>query len=424
VGQEPVEVELSLKRWVNMAERNWFSGDTHVHRTLQELPLLMLAEDLNVALPQTYWVTQAGDPPSAGDRNMSDNIPAGLIEVDDTHVIWPRNTEYEITHVGDQFHNMGAVFIHNHQEPFTLGAPPMAPVAEEARRQGALIDLDKHDWPWSFMLVPIMQVDLFELANNHMWRTEFGFTKWNQPAAPFMYPSDNLNGGDELDWIEYGFESYYLLLNCDFRLRPTAGCASGVHPVPLGFSRVYVHCPGGFSYDKWMKALDAGRSFVTTGPMLLAEVNGEVPGATIEIKPPKAKTIRVTGRVLSEQPVREVEIVSNGEVVRTAAMKPVRTRAGAWEARFNERIKLSGTRWVALRCWEERADGRFRFAHTAPTWFDDPQQPILPDRASIEFLIGRMQEQIQANEGVLSPEALQEYHAAKALYEDIADRVR
>ncbi len=64
----------------------------------------------------------------------------------------------------------------------------------------------------------------------------------------------------ESGWIDYGFKSYYALLNCGFRLRPTAGTASGVHPVPLGFGRVYVHRPQGFTYDGWIKGLDAGET--------------------------------------------------------------------------------------------------------------------------------------------------------------------
>jgi len=68
----------------------------------------------------------------------------------------------------------------------TLGAPPVTPVAEQARREGALLDLDKHDWPWSMALVPIMKVDLYELANNHLWRTEFGMSKWDGAAEDFV----------------------------------------------------------------------------------------------------------------------------------------------------------------------------------------------------------------------------------------------
>ena len=85
------------------------------------------------------------------------------------------------------------------------------------------------------------------------------------------------DGFTEWGWIDFGFKSYYALLNCGFKLRPTAGTASGVHPVPLGYGRVYVECPDGFSYDTWMKNLNAGRSFVTTGPMLF--VHGERPAA-------------------------------------------------------------------------------------------------------------------------------------------------
>ena len=38
VAGKPVEVKLPLKRWVNMAERGWFSGDAHNHRAPAELP--------------------------------------------------------------------------------------------------------------------------------------------------------------------------------------------------------------------------------------------------------------------------------------------------------------------------------------------------------------------------------------------------
>jgi hypothetical protein len=290
VADAPVQLRLPLHRWIDMARRGWFSGDTHVHRALADLPNVMLAEDLNVAFPLTYWVTKAFTPPTQGDKNSSPLSPSlspsegqrgpksTLIRVDPRHVIWPRNTEWEIFTVNGQRHHLGAVFALGHQSAFPLGAPPVAPIAERARREGALLDLDKHDWPWSMMLVPVMGVDLYELANNHIWRTEFGFSKWNSAAGNFMgLPGDGWSG-TERDWIEYGCRNYYTLLNCGFRLRPSAGTANGVHPVPLGFGRVYVQCPGGFSYEAWLRGLDEGRSFVTTGPMLLAEADGRSPG--------------------------------------------------------------------------------------------------------------------------------------------------
>ena len=36
VADTPVSITIKLKRWINMAERGWYSGDTHVHRPLAE----------------------------------------------------------------------------------------------------------------------------------------------------------------------------------------------------------------------------------------------------------------------------------------------------------------------------------------------------------------------------------------------------
>ena len=64
---------------------------------------------------------------------------------------------------------------------------------------------------------------------------------------------DGPNTLTEWGWLNYGFEVYYALLNCGFRVAPTAGTASGVHPVPLGHSRVYVHTGPGFDLDAWLR---------------------------------------------------------------------------------------------------------------------------------------------------------------------------
>ena len=94
--EDGARVKLELRRWTNMAARGWFSGETHVHRKLSELPTLLLAEDLNVALPLTAWVTDSREAPALKNKNPDPVPPARLIEVDPTHVIWPVNTEYEI----------------------------------------------------------------------------------------------------------------------------------------------------------------------------------------------------------------------------------------------------------------------------------------------------------------------------------------
>lgn len=266
------KIVLPLHRWTNMASRGWYSGETHVHRTVAELPTLMLAEDLNVTFPLTAWVTDSRDTPLRNNKNP-DPVPfAELIKVDATHVIWPVNTEYEIFTVNGNRHTLGAVFVLNHREALRMATPPVTPIAEEARRQGGILELDKHNWPWSMMLVPVMKVGLFELTNNHIWRTGFQFRSWYPEYTGEYMNIDKVEGAfTERGWIDFGFKNYYALLNCGFDMKPTAGTASGVHPVPLGFGRVYVKIDGQFSYEKWLQGLMEGRSFVTTGPMLMVD---------------------------------------------------------------------------------------------------------------------------------------------------------
>jgi len=424
VQAAPLDLRLALRRWANLAARGWFSGDTHVHRSPAELPNVMLAEDLNVAFPLTYWVTKGLTPPSQGDKSTAVGIEDHLVSVDATHVFWPRNTEWEIFTVDGKRHTLGAVFALGHREPLALGAPPVGPVAEAARHQGASLDLDKHDWPWSMALVPLMNVDLFELANNHHWRTDFGITNWSTPAPAWMRLPNEGRNGTERDWTLYGFQNYYALLNCGFRLRPAAGTASGVHPVPLGFSRVYVHLPGGFDYAAWLKGLNAGRSFVTTGPMLLATVNGQPPGHAFHLSGNARPVARVAGELLSEEPLESVEILRNGEVVKRL-VPLVQTNADtAFIASVAEDLELEGSGWVALRCWEARPGGRWRFAHTAPWFFDVANVPLRPRRHEVEFLVQRVRQEWERSRAVLPAQALDEYRRALAAFEKLRENAR
>jgi hypothetical protein len=423
VDKKEVQVTIELRRWVNMAESGWFSGDTHVHRAMNELPNLLLAEDLNVALPLTSWVTDAFVSPTKGRPNTDQSRSAELVQVDKTHVIYPRNTEYEIFHVGNKNHTLGAFFVLGHKTLFQEGVPPVRPVGQRAREEGGLIELDKHNWPWSMMLVPILGADLYELANNHLWRTEFGYRDYGIAAGEYMRVERDEKGWTERGWVDYGFQNYYALLNCSFRLRPTAGTASGVHPVPLGFGRVYVHLEKGFSYDAWMQRLNEGRSFVTTGPMLLVRVNGKDPGSVF--KPDDGqRSYHVTGLAKSAVPLKALEIVVNGEVVRTIPPGNRQTVSKGYETAIDEAVTLDESSWLAVRCFEERPDKRTRFAHTAPFYIDIPARPLRPRRAEIEFLIKRIEDELARHTEVLPAAALDEYREALRIYRKIAETAR
>lgn len=411
------DVPLQLRRLVDMNSLGWFSGDTHVHRELSDLPNLMLAEDLNVALPLTHWVRDSSEVPAASGPEQ----PPQLIEVDDRHVIWPVNTEYEIFSIERKRHTQGAVFVLNHRQPLTQPAPPVSPVTAAARQQGALLDLDKHSWAWSMMIIPLMQVDLFELSNNHNWRTPFGFPQWTLENAPdWPEVERDERGFTELGWTEFGMQTYYAVLNCGFRMRVSGGTGSGVHPVPLGHGRVYVHTGKQFSYERWIEGLNRGNSFVTTGPLAELRFNEQLPGTVWNTSEQK-NSVSVSGQIWSRHPLKSLELIHNGRTIQQQrpAMQEV---AGGYICDVGMGLTCSGSGWVAVRAFEDLPDDKVSFVHTNPVFVDVAGQPLQPRRRDAEFFVQRMDQEIQRNQDILSREALLEYHAARRLWMEQLER--
>ena len=418
LGQADVEVDIRLRRWINLAERGWFSGDTHIHRTLDELPNTMLAEDLNVTLPLTYWVTKSGTPPTSGDKNIGGEIPDKLITIDPTHVIWPRNTEYEIFTVGPKRHTLGALFFLNHKSVFDEGVPPWGPLARRARAEGAIFDMDKLDWQFSMILPHATDARLYELSNNHMWRTKFAYTKWNSQTPGFLQPPAGAKQGNEEEWINYTLGQFYVLRNAGFPLVATAGSANGGHPVPAGFSRVYVHQPDGFSYENWLEGLKRGTSFVTTGPMLFVTINEKQAGHAFKLGN-TGGTLNLVGEIISETPVSFAEVIVNGRPVKLLHGRAKKNPDGAFRMTFAVEQKMEQSGWIAVRCYEERPDGRLRFAHTGCWDVTVPGRPLLPSLEEKEYLIQRVQTEIDRSKGIVSQAAIDEYEESIRHYSSL-----
>jgi hypothetical protein len=205
---------------------------------------------------------------------------------------------------------------------------------------------------------------------------------------------------------------------------PTAGTASGVHPVPLGYSRVYVHTGSRFDEQAWLTGLKAGRSFVTTGPMLFVTLQGTLPGETLQFEGSQPRTVEVQIESISAEPVESVEILVNGDVVATIDGPGQRTRRGAWRIKTQQSLRIEQTSWIAVRSIEPQPDGRKRFAHTAPWQLTLDQQPITPRKVQTRYFVDLMEKEIARNRQVLAPEALQEFEQALKIYRELLARSR
>jgi hypothetical protein len=150
--------------------------------------------------------------------------------------------------------------------------------------------------------------------------------------------------------------------------------------------------------------------------MMFASVNGRDPGEWFHPTAGPA-TFRVDGTVRSEQPLSFIEIVHNGVAVRTIMPQNKATLEGARESSFRSELTLDSSGWLAVRCWEDRPGGRFRWAHTAPWHVDVPDRPLRVRQEEKDFLVRRMKSEIERSRPVLPPEAMAENEQALAAYE-------
>jgi hypothetical protein len=142
---------------------------------------------------------------------------------------------------------------------------------------------------------------------------------------------------------------WYRLLNCGFRVPATAGTDVFLNRIGSnlpGGDRVYVHVGGPLSYKGWIDGLKAGRSFVTSGPMLTFSANGMGPGEVLKVGEKPRVFVKATAR--SRFPLAKAELVHNGKVIATAKLA-----SDGLTATLDREVTLDRGGWLAFR-----ADGR------------------------------------------------------------------
>lgn len=141
-----------------------------------------------------------------------------------------------------------------------------------------------------------------------------------------------------------------------------------------------------FSLDAWMRAVRAGRTFSSTGALLLLRADGHAPGDEIAIGP-RGATVEVEADAQSFAPLHHLEIVVNGQVVARAD-----DRAGSNALKLRERVHIAGPSWLAARCSaasETRVSAGWRYvvaAHTSPLYFTRSDQTQFSAEAAAYFL--------------------------------------
>ena len=368
-------IVIPLSRWSSLEERGWHSGDVHIHHiSPRTCHLEMDAEDLNVANILTSDFTS--DQSEFEGRVNRYSSGKRLVYV---------NQEFR----HDQLGHMCLLNLKKLIEPVKSMQKRHHPlhltVCDQTHAQGGYVSW-AHFPSWPGMEGPLdvamEKLDGLEILCAIDPR---GFPVFMREVVPELEAND-------------GLRLWYRLLNCGFRLTATAGTDKMTTFVTVGANRVFARVEGDFTYQNWIGALKAGRTFVTNSPVLTFTVNGQEAGTELYFDSKRDKAAEVHAVAESQLRYDRLEIVSNGVVVaettpsgrmhRAEINVPLPSRSSCWLAArvvedlssyrnhgvdFQEVHVVSGTR--LSDCYGTRRPETV-FAHSSPVYLIRDGEPI------------------------------------------------
>jgi putative membrane-bound dehydrogenase-like protein len=194
-----------------------------------------------------------------------------------------------------------------------------------------------------------------------------------------------------------GLLGWYQMLNCGFRV-PANGAADYPACRMLSDCKTYVYAEQRPTMDQWLRGMAKGESFITSGPLLFLEVDGQKPGAIIEKKDAGPSRVKVRIRARSEvAPITNVQLVANGRILAQLEV-PASQGQGSW-LELEREIELVDSAWFAARTFSLSASGAPNAeAHTNPVYvYLNGKAPF--DRESLDAWLAALDGQIAIHRG-------------------------
>jgi hypothetical protein len=432
-----------LKRWINMAKMDWFSGDHHVHAAgcahyesptegvkPEDMWRHILGEDLDVGCVLSWgpcWYAQKQffngkvHPLSTSDYLMRYDVEvSGFPSSHAGHLCLLRLKEDDYPHTSriEEWPSWDL------------------PVLKWGKSQGGVVGFSHSGWglkiaaerPLSYEIPPFDGIGANEYIVDVVHDAVDFISSVDTPAP-------------------WELNIWYHTLNCGFRTKLSGEtdfpCIYGER---VGLGRVYVKLPDGrLDFDAWCEGVKQGRSYVTDGHSHLIDfqVNERGVGEQgSELKLAAPAPVKVTAQVaaylepnvsadarsIHDRPLEEkpywdleraristsrkvpVEVVVNGE---TVAQTEVSADSSVQGVSFDVPIKKSS--WVALRIYPS--------SHTNPVFVEVAGKPIRASRKSAEWCLksvdqcwSKKEPAIRATE---KEEAKKAYDVARAAYKKI-----
>ena len=387
-----IERTYRPKRWISMPKRGWWAGDDHVHSRIMSdddadnLLAYLAAEDIYLAN-----VVKMGDI----NRTFFQQRGHGkAYRVTDGLRVLSPGQECPRTHeqLGHTIAMNTKSFIRDTSKYYLYDT-----IFDEVHRQGGLSGYAH------------VNRDLFFVHRD----------------MSMNIPRGKVDFGEVLQFGYLGTDLYYEFLNLGYKLTASAGS-----DLPwggtIGEVRVYAHLGDQpFNADNWFTAFAKGRTFVTSGPMLELNVEGALPGDTLELEQDRPVKVSCSLTVDPDLGAEILELVAHGEAVKRVKGEGV----GDSRIAFETTVPVKGGTWIALR--GKASDSSV--AHTTPVYVTR-QGLRFWDYLNAESLINKRLEQLKEIEQIvadakqavrdgLSP-AIIEIHELAKQGDQLLERVR
>ena len=394
VAGETNEQTFTLERVVNLRARGWFAGDSHVHMLHGErtvpvdfdyVALTAKAEDLQYMSLAQAWNLDEPTPErlegELGRRSTPDCLLTWNLEA-------PKNY-----YKGDAGRCLGHCW--------TLGVRGRTREGRDVIR----LLMDASAWDYESSKPTYANFESHQLIHDQggvvsyshparwwmgSWGGQGGYPKVERmrvsnmavelPLDTLLGPTydglDIITGPGEFEANTKAFEIWSLLQNHGYRIAAT-GSSDACFDRPgggvPGMPRTYAFVPGPFSLAKAAKAIAAGRTFVTTGPLLIAAIDKNPPGSEFSAGP-RVRVLSVEAWASGRDSggLQRLEVLRNGRIWREFTLEG---KSGSIQTNLN--LLEQETSWYCVRVFgperQTAISGAFYFADKSCR----PPQPLV-----------------------------------------------
>ena len=244
-------------------------------------------------------------------------------------------------------------------------------------------DSDPFGWSWTGAQRPLRNFEMLQVIRasgaatfvNHplrWWTSGDRFATNMYASLPFDLCAAGLLDGYNVNEKPQDIQVWSMLLDHGFRVAATAGtdfCLDRPSGPPPGKWRMYCHCPDGLTAPALARAVRRGHTTISNGPLLLAGVNGQPPGSTLNAGQTWPVHVQAWARGDEPDSLQRIELWSHGKAIATRAFDgdtPVAEETFQWQPQGD-------WDWVAVRAVSRRGWAlTSAFYAAGPDW-ESPQ---------------------------------------------------